>query len=197
MKALRRSFSDWYRLTIIAPALFLLNPTGLSGQPFQSQSGHAEFRSRVPLHSFAGISEFLVGHINLADSTVDFYLDLSTLKTGMGKRDKDMRITLDVDQFPFAEFYGKLVTNIDSSMPSWQPVQVEGDFTIHGRTKQITVEGFLKPAENGLHVRAEWKLKLSDYEIEPPRFLIMKVDEVQEIAIDILLSATTMHESDI
>ena len=69
--------------------LFAVNT--VTAQSYFTDAGTAIFHSKVPLHSFSGTSENLTGLINLDDKTVDFYLDLATLDTGNGKRDKDLR----------------------------------------------------------------------------------------------------------
>ena len=155
---------------------------------FMTKAGHAEFTSRVPLHTFTGTSDHLVGKINLADSTVDFYLDLATLETGIGKRDKDMRETLEVDEYPFAEFFGTLVSPFDPTRRAPQPATVRGEFTLHGVSRTVTIDGTLQRTADGLKVEAAWEINLNDYNIEPPSLLIVRVDEVQKVRIDALLT---------
>lgn len=156
-------------------------------QSFKTEEGKATFYSKVPLHSFEGNSENLVGLINLDEKTVDFYIDLETLDTGNGKRDKDMKLTLETKKYPFAEFFGKLVSDFDTESSSIQDVKVKGIFKIHGVEKEIEVAGTLQMKDNGLHLTAGWILSLLDYKIEPPQILFIKVDKEQEIKIDALL----------
>lgn len=160
----------------------------LGQDAFVADNGHVEFRSSVPLHSFSGKSDLLTGRISLADSTVDFYVDLSTLKTGNGKRDKDMRKTLKVDDFPFAEFFGKLTSPFDPSLTGPQPARVVGTFKIHGIAHELDASGMLEANGDKLMLTAAWEISLKAYEIKPPRLLIMKVDDVQKVSIDVELS---------
>lgn len=164
-----------------------LLPSRVSGQAFFADNGHVEFLSNVPLHSFVGESDQLVGRVDLAERTVDFYVDLNTLDTGIGKRDKDMRKTLETDTYPFAEFFGTLLTEIDPEAAGPQAVEVEGDFTVHGITRSIRVPGTITFDNGAMRVTAAWVLNLKDHDIEPPRLLIIKVDEEQAISFDILL----------
>ena len=152
-----------------------------------TKTGHAEFTSSVPLHTFTGTSEHLTGKISLPDSTVDFYLDLTTLETGISKRDKDMRETLETGDHPFAEFFGTLVTPFDPERNGPQPATVRGEFTLHGVTRTVTIDGTLRMTDDGLKVEAAWELNLDDYNIEPPSLLIVRVDEVQKIRIEAVL----------
>ncbi|MEX0608287.1 MAG: YceI family protein [Balneolaceae bacterium] len=159
----------------------------LNAQTFQTESGTAVFHSQVPLHSFSGTSDHLIGMINLDDNSVDFYLDLETLETGIGKRDRDMRETLETEEFPFAEFFGELTSEFDINSDAEQPVTASGKFTIHGVENDIEVEGTLQKTNEGLLLKADWILLLKDYDIEPPSLLFVKVDQEQKIEIEALL----------
>ncbi|GAB5409518.1 MAG: hypothetical protein BalsKO_18830 [Balneolaceae bacterium] len=128
----------------LLPLIFLIGfTTSAFSQSFYTETGTAVFHSKVPLHTFSGSSENLVGLINLDDSTIDFYLDLETLDTGNGKRDKDMLLTLDVKQYPFGEFFGKMTSDFDVDLQEEQDVTVEGVFKIHGKEQNVVISGTL------------------------------------------------------
>lgn len=171
--------------------LFFLGGPFLSAQAqsvFETESGHVTFRSEVPTHSFSGESDQLVGRINLEDSTVDFYVDVHTLETGIARRDRDMLETLEAEEYPFAEFYGTLNDEVDLERHEPQPVTVTGDFTIHGVSREMTVEGVIEPVEEGLRLEADWTVRLEDHDIEPPGILFYRVDEAQDVSIEATLT---------
>lgn len=180
-------------LRLLFASIFLgivLVPDRADAQAFNTESGTAKFHSKVPLHTFTGSSDHLTGRINLADSTVDFYIDLNTLDTGISKRDKDMRSTLETDEYPFAEFYGKLISGFEPDIENPQEVTVRGEFTIHGISRELEVEGTLQPVEDGLSLTAAWTLDIEDYDIEPPGILFYRVNENQDIEIEAHLKPT-------
>ncbi|NGP87890.1 YceI family protein [Fodinibius halophilus] len=166
--------------------LLLLVPNEGISQSYLTKSGHVEFDSSVPLHSFTGVSDRLVGKIDLQNSTIDFYVDVHTIETGIGKRDRDMLETLDAENHPFAEFYGKLVSDFNPQNSQPQNVTVEGEFTVHGVSQPLTINGTLQKNSNGLHVEASWTLNMKDYNIKPPGILFYRVSE----KIDVSISAT-------
>lgn len=176
------------KLKVLSPILLaiLFLPLSVFGQSYMTKSGHVEFDSSVPLHSFTGISDHLVGRISIPDSTVDFYVDVNTLETGIGKRDNDMLSTLEAEKYPFAEFFGKLTSEIDLNTKKPQNATVEGEFTVHGVSNQVTIEGTLQNTNEGLLVKASWTLNMKDYNIKPPGILFYRVSE----KIDISISAT-------
>jgi polyisoprenoid-binding protein YceI len=166
--------------------LFTVN-TFVQAQTYKSDEGTAIFHSEVPLHTFSGTSNYLTGLVNLEDGTVDFYLDLTTLDTGIEKRDRDMKETLETGEYPFAEFFGTLQTEFNPDTTAQQAVKVKGDFKIHGVSHEVTIDGTLQMKPEGLMVTANWVLQLEDYDIVPPSLLFVKVDQEQKIEIEALL----------
>ncbi len=154
-------------------------------QEFQASDGHAIFHSTVPLHSFTGESNYLNGLIDFEQNLVDFYLDLSTLKTGNSSRDRDMYDTLNIDQYPFAEFTGSIISDFSFSPDSLgkQPVTVSGEFTLNGVTVNKTVEGTIENRGRSLIINAEWVQDITDHEIEPPGILFYRVRDEMDIEI--------------
>ncbi len=167
----------------------------VQAQTYYAETGSVKFTSSVPLHTFSGTSENLVGQINLDENTVDFYIDLETLDTGNAKRDKDMLLTLDTKNHPFGEFFGKLTSEFDASSYEEQNVMVKGIFKIHGEEKEIEVNGTLKKTTEGLMLTAAWTLLLEDYKIVPPKLLFIKVDQQQQLEINALLLEVETEEN--
>lgn len=178
----------YYILLLLAT--FLTIPQIAIGQSFMTKSGHVEFDSSVPLHTFTGVSDRLVGKISLADSTVDFYVDVHTLETGIGKRDNDMLETLEAEKYPFAEFFGKLVSDFNPEVQKPQEVTVKGEFTVHGVSNPVTIDGTLQKTSEGLKVTADWTLNMKDYNIKPPGILFYRVSEKIDVSISATLAPT-------
>lgn len=158
---------------------------------FETRSGHAEFTSSAPLHSFTGKSDHLNGLIDIDENIVDFYLDLETLKTGIDRRDRDMYKTLNVEEFPFAEFTGELTSSFDFDEDESQQAVVQGTFTVNGESREITVQGTLQKTDEGVKLQASWSLDLRDYDIEPPGILFYRVSNIQEVRIEATLKPQT------
>lgn len=167
--------------------LLLTAPRILIAQSFITEDGHVEFTSSVPLHSFTGSSDHLNGLIDLDENLLDFYIDLKTLDTGNGRRDRDMYRTLNTDEFPFAEFTGRLTTVFDTDSEMEQSVTATGEFTVNGVTRDLTVDGTLENTAGGIHLKSSWIIDITDYDIEPPGILFYKVDEEMDIRIDAVL----------
>lgn len=176
-----------HKITLLHIILILSWPCSLSAQQYQSDDGYAEFQSEVPLHSFTGKSNHLTGLIDFDQDLVDFYLDLSTLKTGNSRRDRDMLSVLNADKFPFAEFTGSIISEFDLHSEDKQPVTVEGDFTLNGITVRRSIDGTIEVRDESLLVETSWVLDITDHQIEPPGILFYRVRDEMDISIEIKL----------
>ncbi|MEX0780209.1 MAG: YceI family protein [Balneolales bacterium] len=157
---------------------------------YYTDNGSVEFISTVPLHEFTGKSDHLTGMINFEENIIDFYLDLNSLKTGNERRDRDMYRTLHTDEHPFAEFTGELASPFDENSSEIQNVTVKGEFTLHGITRDKTVEGTLQKHVNGIRLEAEWVQDITDHNIEPPGILFYRVRDEMDVIIEAMLQPT-------
>lgn len=184
----------WHFL-ILTPLLLLKVWQPETEHVYYTDSGHAEFTSSVPLHTFTGKSDHLTGMIDFESNVVDFYLDLETLKTGNRRRDHDVyHRTLNVEEYPFAEFTGSLDIPFDTTSLESQIVTVTGNFSIHGVTQNRMVEGTLQKVDGGFQLNSEWTLNITDYEIKPPGILFYRVDEEMDVRVEALLLPREMEQ---
>lgn len=172
------------RLLIPLLVLSLAIPAICEAQTYMTKKGHVQFASKATLESFVGQSDYLVGKIDLQDSTVDFYLDLSTLHTGVRLRDEHMREEyLETDKYPFAQFYGKIITPFSTTSTDTQSVTVRGKFSVHNVSHIVKINGKMKVSPGDLYVQAAWPVMLNDYNISIPQILFMKLSPKQAVSI--------------
>ncbi|NIP61919.1 MAG: YceI family protein, partial [Candidatus Dadabacteria bacterium] len=100
----------------------------------------------------------------------------------------DMLRTLEADKYPFAEFYGKIISDFRPLNNQPQNVTVKGKFAVHGVSKKTTITGTLQKVRKGIHVEASWTLNMKDYNIEPPGILFYRVSEEIDVSISATLS---------
>ena len=192
-----------FQLTAAAPVKFLLS--GRDGRNV------IKFISKAPLETNEGKTVQIDGsvEVDLADAASaagQFEVDLTTVKTGIEMRDQHMREGyLHTDSFPKATFKIVKVTKaIPKQLADGQPVEIEaqGELTIHGVTKPIAVSGtvtYLKESEatqarlpgDLLHIDVGTPILLSDFKVERPQFVLMKVSDKVELRVDVF--ATTRY----
>lgn len=178
-------------LSILCTLLLSVLPLYGNAQTYQTDSGHAEFTGHTPLFSFEGASDNLRGIVNLADSTVNFQLSVKTLDTGNDKRDRDMMNVLETDKYPNATFEGEITSSVNPEKSGEQEVTVKGTFTVHGTSQTLEIPGTMQFEGKKLNVAASWELKLTNYNMEPPRVLFYSMNDQIEIRIEASLEPIT------
>lgn len=162
--------------------LFLIT-FSVEAQVFKAERGKVEFISKAPLSEFTGTSEKLHGLVDLNKNLLDFYVDLNTLETGIGLRDRHMRENyLETKKFPFAEFTGKLKSLPLLTAGQSVPVVAQGKFKIHGVERNIEVPGTLTLDGSGdLLLDASFVVLLKDHKISIPKVMFYELAEEQQV----------------
>ena len=178
-----------HRMIIICLFLVSISITG-EYQVDKEQENLVKFISDAPMEDFEGITDKIDGYIFwegddlLNKSEMYFEVDLNSLDTGIGLRNRHMRENyLHTDQFPFTHFTGKLTT-AEMVKEGEYSVTAEGTMFIHGVEKQLTVNGTILEVENGYRIQAKFVAPLTEYNIEVPQLMFFKIDEDMQLELD-------------
>ncbi len=149
-----------------------------------TQTNTVVFFARATMGSFSGKTDQITGVLKwdgkdtLNSSSVVVSVDLSSLDTGIGLRNKHMREKyLETDQYPTARFKGKLVKWVKNES-GLERVTIEGTLTIHGVEQPFTREVTVVNQGERYRVSALFKLNITDFGIQQPRYLVVSMDPV-------------------
>lgn len=144
------------------------------------------FTSEVVVLTFDGVTDQIDGYIYWEgeemfekNSQMQFDVDLNSVETGMGKRDRDMREVLKTDKWPSTSFKGSIVkhSKIDSNVTAYNVV-AKGKMFIHGVENDIEIPGVITVDGDKIHVKVNFMVLLNDYNIEAPSLAaFVKVSE--------------------
>lgn len=156
------------------------------------------FHSKATIESFEGKTKQIEGRLvldpaNLGDTvSVHLEVDLASLDTGIGKRNKHMRENhLETAKYPKAVFDGVSVhgpAGVALEPGKTTALDLEGTFTLHGvsRRLRIRAEVTYDPKADGGRIafHTTFPVALADYAISRPEFLFLKLSETQEVRVD-------------
>jgi polyisoprenoid-binding protein YceI len=206
-----------------------LSPLGVEAQEYQvdlTRERRVSFLSDAPLEDFRGVTdridgfvylegEGLVGGTDLRASEFFFEVDLASLDTGIGLRNRHMRENyLETEDYPFASFSGR-VGVLEGLGERRFSAEAVGELEIHGvaveraiRCQVTTVGSGGRAAETSpgsdatnapassegappliLRVQCAFPVSLSDHGIPITKLMFMKIDEVMELELGFHLQA--------
>ena len=171
----------------------------------KSENNLVKFTSSTALLDFDGITSDIDGYIFWEGSELFgknnelyFEVNLNSVETGIGKRDRDMREdVLETDKWPKASYMGNISKFVKIESDSNQYlVLVMGKMFIHGHEKEIEIEANINIDDEGMNVSVYYSVFLKDYEIEAPSLLaFIKVAEEIKLHLNFRLSKIVENEN--
>ncbi|MDV6235752.1 YceI family protein [Leptospira ellisii] len=142
------------------------------------------FLSEAPQETIRGILHKSEGKADLKTKKFFLNADLNDLNVSNKLMNRHMHENyLETDRFPAAAFHGSIIRWDRAS----KTVVVEGEFTLHGIVKKnFRVQGNFEERGKDLLVRADFEILLTDFKIEIPKLVILKLNEKIKIETSIL-----------
>ncbi|TGL77671.1 YceI family protein [Leptospira yasudae] len=139
------------------------------------KEANIRFLSEAPQETIQGTASKAEGTANLDTKKFWFRVNLNDLNVPNRLMNKHMHENyLETERFPLATFQGNIVKWDKAS----KTVLVEGEFSIHGIVKKnVHVQGTFEEKEKELAVNANFDLLLTDFKIEIPKLVILKLNE--------------------
>ena len=152
-------------LVLGAPLPLVAQATPVDGQLKQ---GTLSFDGSATTGDFTGTTTTMTGQMTGgADlGAVRGWVEapVNTLKTGNGRRDRDLNKSMETDKFPTMRFDLASVTPGISRGDS-TAVTLGGTFTIHGVRREVTMPAVVVLQAGAVHLRSTFPLNLTDYQI--------------------------------
>ena len=177
--------------------LLLLLPAGARGQGTvpvpdgQVVSGTLSFDGHATAGDFIGSTKAVTGHFSGAADLngVRGWVEapVKTLKTGNGKRDKDLNKSMESDKYPTIRFELERVNRLVGSADS-AAVNLHGVLKIHGVTRQVDLPATVRLTRTDARVHSEFPLSLKDYHIGGLKklFGMLKMYDGIEVHVDLV-----------
>ncbi|EMO23973.1 YceI-like domain protein [Leptospira santarosai str. HAI134] len=178
-----------YSIFIIFPYLhsFSVYELGSEKKIFEEwtvKEADIRFLSEAPQETIRGSLKKAEGKADLKSKRFFFQVDLNDLNVPNRLMNRHMHENyLETERFPNMIFQG----NISQWDVVSKTVIVEGDITLHGITKKnVLVRGNFEEKGKELLIRANFEILLSDFKIEIPKLVILKLDEKIRIETSVL-----------
>ena len=189
-------------------ALVLVATTSARAERFETKKGDygnsaVSFEISAPLETIVGTSASVSGYFDFNPKDVMkskkgmFKVKVGDFNTGIDLRDEHFRDRyLHTGKYPTATYtLEKIVKASRNTVKSSESVklEVEGTFDLHGvkRKERVTVVAtYMKESDatkgvmagDLLAIKADFRVKLADYNIERPEMLVLRVGEAVDIS---------------
>lgn len=169
-----------------------------------SAKNQVKFISDAPIEDFEGVTDRIDGYVlwqgdslregnAYPESELYFEVELKSLDTGIGLRNRHMRENyLETDKFPFARYKGR-ITEVKKSLSGGFIVVSEGNFEVHGVSKAMTTVAEVTGNGKSYHVTSQFSVKLPDHQIDVPSLMFLKISEIIQLELDFYLKLAEIN----
>lgn len=157
----------------------------------QLTSGTLSFDGHATVGDFTGTTTTVTGQITGAPelNSVRGWVEspVQSLKTGDGRRDKDLNKSMESKQYPTIRFELSRITPAGNPGDN-VPVVLHGALVIHGVTRPVELPGSIQFQPTTARVRSDFPLNLKDYQIGGLSKMLgmLKMNENIQVHVDLL-----------
>ena len=168
------------RINIII--LFSFLSFQIHAQKYMGVNGEILFYSEALLEDISAVNKNVSAVYDATTSELGFQLYINDFifpKALMQEHFNENYLESDI--YPKSTFIGNVLDIKDKE------ALVEGDLTIHGKTKKIKLFGIFINNIDSVYIEAKFNVELKDYNIKVPKIVMYKIAEKIEIKVKIEL----------
>jgi polyisoprenoid-binding protein YceI len=173
---------------IVVPFIALLISTAANAQDLHfTRTGKIAFHASTPLEDIDATNNEVASVINLKTGEMAFTVLIKSFHFRRALMEEHFNSNfMESSKFPKSTFSGKIsnLQNVDLSKDGKNEVTVEGDLTIHGVTKKVSVPGTLTVENGKINGTAKFKVRSEDYNIKIPGVVADKIAKEVQIDVD-------------
>lgn len=167
--------------------VFTLAAAQVAGQDkYIDRSGKASFFSSAPLEDIEAHSEQAVSILDLKSGEIVASMLMRSFNFRKSLMEEHFNENyVESHKYPKATFKGKVtnITALDLEKDGKYKLEVSGEITLHGVTRQIKTTADAVVAKGSLQAKAVFPLSVKDFDIEVPRLVINNIAEEVEVTV--------------
>ncbi len=182
------------KIIILALTILMVLISSFQNRPviFTCKNGQADFLSDAPLEMIKASTKSLSGVINISDRSFTFLIPTKTFE-GFNSSLQKVHFNedyMETEIYPNSTFKGKIIEEIDLSVPGEYKIRAKGKMNIHGVENDRIVRCDLTVADNKIGVKASFTVFLADHNITIPSIVNKKIAEEIKLEISFTLTAS-------
>ncbi|MBS1635085.1 MAG: YceI family protein [Bacteroidetes bacterium] len=172
--------------TFICLAILLICQITASAQIFRgkSEATTITFFSKSPLEDITATNS--KGTIMMNTTTGDVQALVTMLYFRFKKPLMEEHFNenyVESDKYPACVFKGKIADKPDLSKDGDYKVTVTGQFTLHGVTRDVSMEGTITRKGDVITISSKFKIRIADYNIRVPSLYVQNIAEVVDVTV--------------
>jgi polyisoprenoid-binding protein YceI len=178
--------SNWAKALLIS--IFLLSGAAANAQRLKANNGKIAFTSDAPLELIEASTQVVGCLLDPLTREFAFSVQMASFKgfNSALQRQHFNENYIESDKFPKGTFNGKIIEEVDLSVPGTYTVRAKGKLSVHGIPVERIIRATVVVTGKQAVIKARFDVPLEDHKIAIPRIVNRKIAEV----IDVKFEAT-------
>jgi polyisoprenoid-binding protein YceI len=165
----------------------LISISGFTQDIFQTNAGEVSFYSKTPVEDIDAKSNKLAAALNKSTNKFAFKVSIKSFEFKKALMQEHFNENyMESDKYPKGTFEGEIIDNVKLTENGTYNVKAKGILNIHGVAQERIIDGIVTVKDNEIMINSEFKIKLTDHNIEVPKLVFKNIAEI----IDVTINAT-------
>ena len=168
--------------------VFAFNPIVLSQDIYICKDGEMSFFSEAPLEDIDATTTKTVSALNVKTRKIVFKVSIKSFqfkKSMMQEHFNEKKNFMHSSKYPYASFNGQIIDEVDLTQDGTYEVTVQGKLTIKGVEQERKINAVLVVNNGAINGKAEFVVKVEDYNIKIPKLLFKNIAEEVLVKINV------------
>jgi hypothetical protein len=159
----------------------------VQAQDYMTRRGQVSFFSKTPMENIDATNNEVASALNAKTGEIGFAILIKSFHFERALMEEHFNENyMESDNIPKATFKGTVanISAVNFGKDGTYAVTVDGDLTIHGVTKKVSVPGSIVISGGLPQVTAKFKVAPKDYNIKIPSLVAEKIAESMSVSVD-------------
>ena len=156
---------------------FILVTVCNSQERYLTKNGAITFYSKMPLEDIKADNNQVLSIIDASSGKMAISILMKSFMFKKALMQEHFNENyVESDKYPKATFKGDII-DFDSITASEITLAIKGDLTIHGKTKEITINAFTKKTDAVIEMTGNFFINLTDFDVKIPSVVKNNISE--------------------
>lgn len=180
---------QFFRMTCVAMLGTALLSGNARAQMFSTSGGNTKFSASTPLENIEAENKKSQVILNTANNEIAIRMNMRDFVFPNKLMQEHFNENyIESEKYPTATFSGKVDKAPDYGKDGQYDVSATGKFTVHGVTKERTINGKMKIEGGKITISSDFEVPLTDHKIEVPKVVFVKIAQIIQVKAQYTLS---------
>jgi polyisoprenoid-binding protein YceI len=157
-----------------------------NAQKYITRNGFISIYSETPIETIKADNNQVAGALDISTGEMVFEVLSRSFHFERALMERDFNENyIESEKYPKSTFKGRIVnfSDVDFTKDGNYKVNVKGDLTIHGKTREVNEPGTIQVSNGDIEANSQFHLVPEDYDIKIPGVVRNKINQSMQVTV--------------